>query len=192
MNQTHESELKRWICSKPKQHQKRIESEALRSLAVTPLIAGCQRCQESEMRRKTGIRDNAKSSSQLKRGAMDYASVDPDFDLHPQPSRIFSSEEASRVMKSILDEELRDCVYEATESQRRAMELADLVKAAVRDLGYERYKLVCYVVLGPVSGGTVYCCSRSVWSPNADTYAEYLFQNQSLFALCIVYAGYYE
>lgn len=192
MDPTHESELKRWICPKPKPHQKRGESEALQSLAGTPLPTGSQRCQESGMRRKTGTRENTKSSSQLKRDTTDYGSVDPDFDLHPRPSRIFSSEEASRIMKSILDGELRDCVYKATESQRRAMELADLVKAAVRDLGYERYKLVCYVVLGPVSGGTICCCSRSVWSPNADTYAEYLFQNQSLFALCIVYAGYYE
>ncbi|XP_075688337.1 dynein light chain Tctex-type 5-A-like [Rhinoderma darwinii] len=192
MDQTHESELKRWIYSKPKHHQKRSESEALRSLTDTPLITSCQRCQQSGMRRKVGTQDNAKTSSQSKRDVTAYSSIDPDFDLHPRPSRLFSSEEASRVIKSILDGELRDCAYEATGSQRRAMELAELVKAAVRDLGYERYKLVCYVVLGPATGGTIYCCSRSVWSPNSDTYAEYLFQNQSLFALCIVYAGYFE
>ncbi|XP_073427367.1 dynein light chain Tctex-type 5-A-like [Dendrobates tinctorius] len=188
----HESDLKRWIYTKPKQHPKRHDSEALRSLAVTPLLTNCPRCQESGMRRKIATQDNAKSSRQSKHKVVEYSSLDPDFDLHPRPSRIFSSEEATKVIKSILDFELRDCAYEAAESQRRAMELAELVKSAVRDLGYERYKLVCYVVLGPVSGGTMYCCSRSVWSPNSDTYAEYLFQNQSLFALCIVYAGYYE
>ncbi|XP_044158362.1 dynein light chain Tctex-type 5-A-like [Bufo gargarizans] len=144
------------------------------------------------MRRKIVTQENVKSSSRSKHNAVEYSPVDPDSDLHPQPSRIFSSEEASRVIKSILDEELQGCAYEATGSQRRAMELAELVKAAVRDLGYERYKLVCYVVLGPVSGGNINCCSRSVWSPKSDTYAEYVFQNQSLFALCIVYAGYYE
>ncbi|KAG9483252.1 dynein light chain Tctex-type 5-A-like [Eleutherodactylus coqui] len=189
MEQANESELKRWFTSKPKQHQKRGESEAFRSLAVTPMLASCQRNQESGMRRKPQV--NGKSNYQSKH-VVEYNSADPDFDLHPRPSRIFSSEEASRVIKSILDGELRDCAYEATGSWRRAMELAELVKAAVRDLGYERYKLVCYVVLGPVSGGTMCCCSRSVWSPNSDTYAEYLFQNQSLFAQCIVYAGYYE
>ncbi|KAM3915773.1 dynein light chain Tctex-type 5-A-like [Leptodactylus fuscus] len=192
MDQTHESELRRWICSRPKLHQKRSESEALRSLAVTPLLSSFQRCQESGMRRKTASQDNAKSTGQTKHGAMGYSAVDPDYDLHPRPSRIFSSEEALKVIKSILDRELQNCVYETPGSQRRAMELAELVKAAVRGLGYERYKLVCYVVLGPVSGGTIHCCSRSVWSPTSDTYAEYLFQNQSLFALCIVYAGYYE
>ncbi|KAG8555951.1 hypothetical protein GDO81_017876 [Engystomops pustulosus] len=189
MDQPHEGELKRWICSKPKQHQKRGENEASRSLSVTPLLTSCQRCQESGIRRKIGTQ--GKPSSQSKH-VLENSSVDPDFDLHPRPTRIFSSEEASRVIKSILDKELQNCAYEAPGSQRRAMELAELVKAAVRDLGYERYKLVCYIVLGPVSGGTIYCCSRSVWSPTSDTYAEYMFQNQSLFALCIVYAGYYE
>ncbi|KAM4021690.1 dynein light chain Tctex-type protein 2B-like isoform 1-T2 [Anomaloglossus baeobatrachus] len=192
MDQTHESDLKRWIYAKPKQHPKRSESEALRSLEVTPLLSSYQRCQESRMRRNIVTQDNAKSSRQSKQEVVDYSSVDPDFDLHPRPSRIFSSEEATRVIKSILDVELQDCTYEARESQRRAKELAELVKSAVRDLGYERYKLVCYVVVGPVSGGTMYCGSRSVWSQNSDTYAEYVFQNQSLFALCIVYAGYYE
>ncbi|XP_069825136.1 dynein light chain Tctex-type 5-A-like [Dendropsophus ebraccatus] len=191
MDQPHEADVKRWLCSKPKQPQKRSDGEALRSVTATPLFSSCQRCQESGTRRKTATQEHAKSSSQAKH-AMDYSSVDPDYDLHPHPSRVFSSEEASRLIKSILDAELRDCVYEAAGSRRRAMELAELVKAAVRDLGYERYKLVCYVVLGPVAGGTVYCCSRSVWSPMSDTYAEYMFQNQSLFALCIVYAGYYE
>ncbi|XP_056379345.1 dynein light chain Tctex-type 5-A-like [Hyla sarda] len=191
MDQPHESDLKRWIYSKPKQHQKRNEGEALRSQAVTPLFTGGQRCQETGMRRRTATQEQPKPTTQS-RHVVDHSSVDPDFDLHPHPSRVFSSDEALRVMKSILDAELGDCVYEATGSRRRAMELAELVKAAVRDLGYERYKLVCYVVLGPVSGGTVSCCSRSVWSPKSDTYAEYLFRNQSLFALCIVYAGYYE
>ncbi|XP_075040155.1 dynein light chain Tctex-type 5-A-like [Mixophyes fleayi] len=187
MKPTNEIELRRWICPKPKQFQKKSDIETMRSLAETPM-----RVQEPGGRRKVVTQDNAKVSSYSRYGAVECRPIDPDFDLHPQPSRRFSAEEASRVIKSVLDGELQDCGYDATESQRRALELAELVKVAVRKLGYERYKLVCYVVLGPVSQGTICCCSRSICSPNSDTYAEYLFQNQSLFALCIVYAGYYE
>ncbi|XP_018417473.1 PREDICTED: tctex1 domain-containing protein 1-like [Nanorana parkeri] len=192
MEATHENEIRRLICPKPKQRQKKNESDGMRSLSETPMLLGSQRFQDQGLRRKAVSQDNIKVRSHSRPNAMESKPNDPDLELHPQPSRCFSAEEALRVIKSILDAELKDCAYDATTSQHRAMELAELVKTAVRDLGYERYKLVCFVVMGPVSQGTIYCCSRSLWSPNSDTSAEYLFQNHSLFALCVVYAGYYE
>ncbi|XP_063794832.1 dynein light chain Tctex-type 5-A-like [Pseudophryne corroboree] len=192
MKAAHETEYRRWICPKPKQLQKKSETDTMRSLALTPMLSSSQRAQEHRGRRKAVTQDNAKAVCYSRHDTVECRPTDPDQELHPQPCRPFSAEEASRVIKYVLDGELQDCGYDARESQRRALELAERVKVAVRELGYERYKLVCYVVLGPVSQGTMCCCSRSVWSPNSDTYAEYLFQNQSLFALCIVYAGYYE
>ncbi|KAM5147849.1 dynein light chain Tctex-type 5-A-like [Mantella aurantiaca] len=192
MEATHGTEIRRWICPKPKQRQKKCESEEMRSRSETPMFLCSQRFQDQGLRRKAVSQDNLKIRNHSRPYAIESKAVDPDVDLHPQPSRLFSAEEAVRVIKSILDKELKDCDYDATTSQHRAMQLAELVKAAVRELDYERYKLVCFVAMGPVSQGTIYCCSKSVWSPNADTYAEYLFQNHSLFALCVVYAGYYE
>ncbi|XP_040215878.1 dynein light chain Tctex-type 5-A-like [Rana temporaria] len=192
MEATHDTEIRRCICPKPKQRQKKCEGDGVRSLSETPMLLCSQRFQDQGLRRKAVSQDNIKARSHSRPSAMESRPNDPDLDLHPQPSRCFSAEEAVRVIKSVLDEELKDCVYDATTSQHRAMQLAELVKAAIRDLGYERYKLVCFVAIGPVSQGTIYCCSRSVWSPNSDTYAEYLFKNNSLFALCVVYAGYYE
>ncbi|XP_068098744.1 dynein light chain Tctex-type protein 2B-like [Hyperolius riggenbachi] len=192
MESANETEMRRWIYPKPKQRQKKCENDGMRSLAGTPMLLYTQRAQDQGLRKKAVSQDNIKIRSHSQPNAAECRSVDPDLDLHPNPSRCFSAEEATQVIRSILEEELKDCSYDATTSQHRAMQLAELVKAAVRELGYERYKLVCFVVIGPVSGGTVCCCSRSVWSPNSDTYAEYLFQNHSLFALCVVYAGYYE
>nr|DBA18147.1 TPA: hypothetical protein GDO54_016429 [Pyxicephalus adspersus] len=192
MEATHETEMRRWGCPKPKQRQKKCESEGMRSLSETPMLLCSQRIQDQGLRRKAVSQDNIKLRTYSRPNAMESRANDPDLDLHPKPSRRFSEEEAERVIKSILDEELKDCGYDASTSQHRAMELAESVKAAVRELGYERYKLVCFVAMGPVSQGTICCCSRSVWSPNSDTYAEYLFRNHSLFALCVVYAGYYE
>ncbi|CAH2311596.1 Hypothetical predicted protein [Pelobates cultripes] len=181
-------DMKRWIFPKAKPRQKKNDLE-------TSMILSRQRGLDSGPKKKTFTQDNAKSQSRLGPDAMETirANVIPfEMDLQPQPRRCFSAEEASKVIKSVLDNQLQESIYDATNSHQRALELAELVKRAVRELDYERYKLVCYVVLGPVSPRALYCCSRSVWSPNSDTYAEYLFQNNSLFALCIVYAGYYE
>ncbi|XP_053325434.1 dynein light chain Tctex-type 5-like [Spea bombifrons] len=186
MDPSQDLEPRRWIHpNKPKTHQRRSEWES--SLSINQ-----QQSNDSGKKRKTITQDNPKVRSRLATEPMSKHSFIPETDLQPQPKKCFSAEEASRVIKSVLDQELQDSRYDAANSHRRALQLADLVKSAVRELGYERYKLVCYVVLGPVSPRAMCCCSRSVWSPNSDTYAEYLFQNHSLFALCVVYAGYCE
>ncbi|RXM28805.1 Tctex1 domain-containing protein 1-B [Acipenser ruthenus] len=111
----------------------------------------------------------------------------------PQPEKTFSAEEARLVMKAVVEERLRNAEYDGNACSALARELADCVKHAVKDLlFFERYKIICFVVLGPVKQSDLCCCSRSVWCPSADTYAEYCFKNHSLFALCVLYAVYSE
>ncbi|KAK6484114.1 tctex1 domain-containing protein 1-B-like isoform X1, partial [Huso huso] len=110
-----------------------------------------------------------------------------------QPEKTFSAEEARQVMKTVVEERLRNAEYDGNACSALALELADCVKHAVKDLlFFERYKIICFVVLGPVKQSDLCCCSRSVWCPSADTYAEYCFKNNSLFALCVLYAVYSE
>ncbi|KAE8610840.1 hypothetical protein XENTR_v10012258 [Xenopus tropicalis] len=180
-----------WTFPKPKSHHRRSKSGAFRHLPDTPIKpTGSQQAQRPGARGRNDTHDKGKPRSRTGLGAEETQTMESALEL--QPRRIFSAEEVSKLIKSILEKQLQDSEYDATGSQQRALELVQLVKEAVKSLGYERYKLVCYIVLGPVSQGALCCCSRSVWSPTSDTYAEFVFRNQSLFALCIVYAGYYE
>ncbi|XP_041125831.1 dynein light chain Tctex-type 5-B-like [Polyodon spathula] len=111
----------------------------------------------------------------------------------PQPEKTFSAEEARQVMKAVAEERLRNAEYDGNACSALARELADCVKHTVKELlFFERYKIICFVVLGPVKQSDLCCCSRSVWCPSVDTYAEYCFKNHSLFALCVLYAVYSE
>ncbi|XP_078515381.1 dynein light chain Tctex-type 5-B-like [Lissotriton helveticus] len=110
----------------------------------------------------------------------------------PQPQRLFSAQEAQQVMKAVLERTLQDRRHEGPGWAQLALDVAEEVKQSIRDLGYERYKLVCYVVLGPAGRTGLSCSSRSLWSPASDTYAEYVFRNSRVFAVCVVFAGYYE
>ncbi|OCT85256.1 dynein light chain Tctex-type 5-B-like [Xenopus laevis] len=180
-----------WTFTKAKSHYQRSKSGAIRRLPETPMKpTGSQQVQRSCARSRNDTHDKGKARSRTRLGAEEARTMDSALDL--QPRRIFSAEEVSKVIKSVLEKQLQDVEYDVTGSHQRALELAQLVKEAVKALGYERYKLVCYIVLGPVSQGAICCCSRSVWSPTSDTFAEYVFRNQSVFALCVVYAGYYE
>ncbi|MEE6522917.1 hypothetical protein FKM82_021568 [Ascaphus truei] len=180
---------RRWGTPKPKPHQKSGTEDTMRPQTETPWTqqGSGQRGKEPGGRRRDITQDNAKHRAHMGTGA-----TEPELALQPWPDRVFSAEEAKGVIKSVLDSELQDSRYQAAGSSQRALELAERVKLGVRALGYERYKLVCHVVLGPVSQSDLCCSSRSVWSSGSDTYAEYLFRNRSLFALCVVYAGYYE
>ncbi|KAG8436618.1 hypothetical protein GDO86_007646 [Hymenochirus boettgeri] len=187
----HNSEDRQWNNTKPKSCQQRSRSEEGRGHPETPRNPpGSHQAHRSFMGGRKVPQDSDKPRSRQWTGAGKPQTRESGLDL--QQIKMFSAEEVSKVIKSVLEKELLNAEYEATGSNQRAMELAQLVKESVRLLGYERYKIVCYIVLGPVSQTALYCCSRSVWSPNSDTYAEYVFQNQSLFAVCVVYGGYYE
>ncbi|XP_072918514.1 dynein light chain Tctex-type protein 2B [Hemitrygon akajei] len=110
----------------------------------------------------------------------------------PRPAKTFSAEEARAAIRSVLESRLNGAKYEPRGSALAAVELAECVKKAVKALGYERYKIVCYLVLGATRTSGLSCSSRAVWSPTVDTYAEFCFQNDSLFALCLVFALYHE
>ncbi|XP_069792407.1 dynein light chain Tctex-type protein 2B [Narcine bancroftii] len=110
----------------------------------------------------------------------------------PRPARVFSADEVRATIRTVLEGRLNGAKYEPQDSALAAMELVECVKKAVKALRYERYKIVCYLVLGATKASALSCSSRAVWSPTIDTYAEFCFQNDSLFALCLVFALYHE
>ncbi|XP_051789010.1 dynein light chain Tctex-type 4 [Erpetoichthys calabaricus] len=110
----------------------------------------------------------------------------------PPAERRFSAERTRAAVMPLLEERLRGVEYEADGSSALALELAERIKTAVRALYHERYKIVCFVVLGSVPRAEVRCCSRGMWSGAADGFVECAFQNGSLYALCVVYAVYHE
>ncbi|XP_041913216.1 dynein light chain Tctex-type 5-A [Alosa sapidissima] len=109
----------------------------------------------------------------------------------PFPEQRFSTEDAKLVMKSIVEARLAGAEYSSSCSEI-ARDLADSVRDAAKAQLCDRYKLICFVAIGQVKDCEVTCSSRGIWSPTADTFVEYTFKNDSLFALCILYAVYQE
>ncbi|XP_060685708.1 dynein light chain Tctex-type protein 2B [Hemiscyllium ocellatum] len=151
----------------------------------------------SELHRSKGKRrEKAERLSQRQRpnaGPNSSSSSSSATNLYvPRAARTFSAEEARAAIRPVLEARLKDAKYEPHGSALAVVELAECVKKAVKALGYERYKIVCYLALGATTSSGLCCSSRAVWSPTVDTYAEVCFQNDSLFALCLVFAVYHE
>lgn len=71
--------------------------------------------------------------------------------------------------------------------------IADRIKKLVRDLCYNRFKLVCHVFVGDKSGENVSIASRCLWYPeNGDTFAEATFEGETVYGIGIVYGFHFD
>ncbi|XP_066503126.1 dynein light chain Tctex-type 5-B [Hoplias malabaricus] len=107
------------------------------------------------------------------------------------PHKRFPSDVLRSVMNNIVEARLTSVEYTSNCSVI-ARELSDSIKEAAKNLSYERYKLISYVAIGQLRDSDVICSSRGVWCQTADTFTEYIFKNDQLFALCILFAVYQE
>lgn len=112
--------------------------------------------------------------------------------LHqPVPDQHFPRGLVLSVMKRLVDERLGAMEYSPACSAV-ATDLSESIKEAVKSLSSGRYKLICCVAIGQLHNSAVSCSSRSIWNPDTDTFTEYLFKNQHLFTLCVLFAVYQE
>ena len=70
--------------------------------------------------------------------------------------------------------------------------MADIIKERVKRLRYPRYKLICHVAMGDIQRQAVRVASRCAWDTRVDGFAQYQFQNLSLYAVGVVYGVYCE
>ena len=67
-----------------------------------------------------------------------------------------------------------------------------MIKEQVKSLQFSRYKIISIVSVVQKRGQSVTMASRSVWDPRFDSYAQYSFEGEDLFAIGIVYGIYFE
>ena len=70
-------------------------------------------------------------------------------------------------------------------------EIADVVKARLKDLNKGRYKYIVQVVLGQQKGQGVQAGTRCFWDFETDTVAFEQYVNDHFFCLVTVYAFYF-
>lgn len=111
--------------------------------------------------------------------------------LQPVPDQRFPSGLVLSVMKRLVDERLSAMEYSPA-CLAVTTELSESIKEAVKSLSSGCYKLISYVAIGQLHNSVVSHSSRGTWSPDTDTFTKYLFKNQHLFVLCILFATYQE
>ncbi|NXJ54351.1 TC1DA protein, partial [Spizaetus tyrannus] len=108
------------------------------------------------------------------------------------PSKRFPVAAVDAILKDVLGSYLREQPYEAARCRDMAKDVAEIIKARVKDLMIPRYKIVVVTHIGQLNEQSMQIGSRCLWDPASDTFSSYVFKNASLFALANVYAVYFE
>lgn len=87
---------------------------------------------------------------------------------------------------------LADVIYEPKMCRDLTLQISNEVKSKVKLLGFDRYKIVCIIYIGPKMGQAIRIGSMCCWDEKADNFAECSFINSSLFAVALVFGVYQE
>ncbi|CAN0193834.1 unnamed protein product [Bubo scandiacus] len=108
------------------------------------------------------------------------------------PPKRFPVAAVDDILKDVLGSCLREQRYEPGWCRDVAKDMAEVIKARVKDLMIPRYKIVVVTHIGQLNEQSMQIASRCLWDPVSDTFSSYVFKNTSLFALANVYAVYFE
>ncbi|XP_078353802.1 dynein light chain Tctex-type protein 2B-like [Oculina patagonica] len=104
-----------------------------------------------------------------------------------QKQNVFYAHEIKKIMDEILQEKLSTQSYDPSTCRVLCISLSEDIKGRVKNLGMERFRLICSVSIGSNSGQGILMASRFLWNECKDNFSTSFFQNASLFAVAIVF-----
>lgn len=111
---------------------------------------------------------------------------------HMEPKTAPNQRQIKEIIRETAGRELADEKYSETTCKEKAVNLAEQVKNQIVAMGTDRHKVVTMVMIGPKDASTVAVVSRCLWNEKFDTFVEYTFTNQHLYATILVYGIFQE
>lgn len=109
-----------------------------------------------------------------------------------EPKEKFQASKVREIIEDVLKSTLKDDAYDPKACRQSVKTLCEIIKGRVKELKYERYKIVVTVSIGQLKDQGFRMGSRCCWDAKMDTYATASFRNKSLFAVGTVWGVYYE
>ena len=106
---------------------------------------------------------------------------------------LFFTDKVSGIIRTVLEEELKEKSYDCTTIPKLALTLSDRIKEKVKQIiDLPRHKLLSFVTIGEMKDQGVRVGSRCIWNPSWDRLASASYNNHSLFAVGVVFVTYFE
>eukprot|EP01064_Diplonema_japonicum_P023039 TRINITY_DN33499_c0_g1_i1.p1 TRINITY_DN33499_c0_g1~~TRINITY_DN33499_c0_g1_i1.p1 ORF type:complete len:143 (+),score=19.42 TRINITY_DN33499_c0_g1_i1:49-477(+) len=116
----------------------------------------------------------------------------PTYLMKPREGTKFLKRDVEMTMAKILQEKLQSKEYDPVEQSQLTKELCTEIQSAVKQMGYERYKIVIQVNITEATGQGIRIASRCLWDPEQDNFAEAVFKNQHLWCCALCFGCFWE
>ncbi|XP_021571318.1 tctex1 domain-containing protein 2 isoform X1 [Carlito syrichta] len=101
--------------------------------------------------------------------------------LRPVFQQRFRPSVVKDCIHAVLKEELANAEYSPEETPQLTKCLSENIKDKLKEMGFDRYKIVVQVVIGEQRGEGVFMAARCFWDADTDNYTHDVFMN---FILC--------
>ncbi|XP_072264370.1 dynein light chain Tctex-type protein 2B [Pyxicephalus adspersus] len=118
-------------------------------------------------------------------------SGDNSYIIRPNFQHKFRSVTVKECIRSVLKEELKNKQYIPEEVPQLTRFLSETIKNKLKEMGFDRYKMVVQVVIGEQRGEGVKMAARCFWDADTDNYAEEVFMNEYLFCVAAAFGCFY-
>lgn len=112
--------------------------------------------------------------------------------MGPDSGKTVNTNSIETVVKDILELRLAKETYSSDTCSSIACDLAILIKNAVKDLGFPRYKIITNVLLSQRGTQSMQTASRCLWDASTDNFSHVTYCNGSLCAVVLVHCVYFE
>lgn len=82
--------------------------------------------------------------------------------------------------------------YQAAKCAQMSRFISEEIKGKVKELGFKRYKIACQVFIGQKCEQDIHMASMSVWNPEDDNMASYVFYKNDIYVIGLVFGTYFE
>ena len=109
----------------------------------------------------------------------------------PLPKKVFNCQEIKSCMHEILHQHLHDQQYDFQQCNALVKTLSNLVKDALKTLGYERYKFIIQIFIYPENEESLQMICRSYWDSQTDRCAQSIYMNSFLICIATAFGIFY-
>ncbi|KAJ1523823.1 hypothetical protein ONE63_010382 [Megalurothrips usitatus] len=109
-----------------------------------------------------------------------------------EPKRPWAEESVLGCLRDVMHEMLASAEYDVEKCAGLACSTAEEVRARVRELGFDRYKILCVVHIHEKVFQGIHSELGYLWDVHRDRFVTYTFSNTHIIATGAVFGVYYE
>jgi hypothetical protein len=96
------------------------------------------------------------------------------------------------IAQQILEREIGNKTYNSATVGTMTRVISTEIKNKVKELNFQRYRIICQVVITQVEDQGIEATSRCLWDASCDNFAAVSYRNDSIAAIAMIYGVYLE